>query len=118
MPTTSPLPLTSGPPLFPGEEGAEYWTTSVLYSLDSLTALTMPSVIVPSRPRGLPMATTDSPKATADESASGRGGTSVIFSTCRTAKSIPASAAITEDTGYIIFSAVFTYADTPPAITW
>src|SRR5258707_747635 len=78
MPTTAPHRSTSGPPEFPGLIGASVWIIgcSARPGRMRLSPLTMPRVIVCSRPIGLPIATTSSPTRSADESPSraARGG--------------------------------------------
>ena len=66
MPITSPSRLTSGPPLLPGLMAASVWmksSRSVMPRPRPL-ALTMPAVTVPSRPKGWPRASTQSPTST------------------------------------------------------
>jgi hypothetical protein len=55
--------LKSGPPEFPGFTAASVWMNGTRFSCGRSRpfALTMPAVIVLSRPNGLPMATTHSP---------------------------------------------------------
>src|SRR5438034_4951320 len=63
IPTTSPFRLSSGPPELPGLIEASVWMKSS-YGPAPITrplALTMPAVTVCSRPKGLPMAMTQSP---------------------------------------------------------
>src|SRR5918994_1173505 len=83
MPMTSPSALMSAPPELPGLMAASVWMASMTASvaplgsspwspkgesrgvscsvIDRLSALTMPALTDPSRPRGLPMASTVSP---------------------------------------------------------
>ena len=72
MPTTAPVESTSGPPELPGLIAASVWIASItaLASVSPASsrtgrssALTMPSVTVPTRPSGEPMAITPSPTA-------------------------------------------------------
>src|SRR2546425_687310 len=69
MPITRPQRSTSGPPEFPGLIGASVWIIGSSETPGSvrLSPLTMPRVIVWSRPSGVPMATTPSPTFTVAE---------------------------------------------------
>ena len=100
IPITSPLMLSSGPPELPGLIGASVWITSGIEKLPAScdginlpTPLTIPAVIDPESPNGLPIAATSSPTLILDESASGRGTSfslGVSF-TYRTARSVNGS---------------------------
>jgi len=77
-PTTSPRPLSSGPPELPGLSAASVWITSgisrpVPARMLRPSALTMPAVTVCSKPSGLPMATAISPRRSSAERPNGRG---------------------------------------------
>src|SRR4051812_47938681 len=82
MPMTAPLALSSGPPELPGLMEASVWM-ALMYeaedpwpSLEATgrwTALTMPVVTVPDRPKGAPMAMVASPTAAWSELPSGSG---------------------------------------------
>ena len=60
MPITSPCKFSSGPPELPGLMAASVWMASSMSmpsgSCTGRIELTMPRVIVPARPNGLPMA--------------------------------------------------------------
>jgi hypothetical protein len=60
MPMTSPWELSSGPPELPGLMAASVWMASSMGApfgaADGRMALMMPRVMVPARPKGLPMA--------------------------------------------------------------
>ena len=89
MPTTTPQRSTSGPPELPGLIGASVWIigSSEMPGSSRLSPLTIPRVIVCSRPIGLPMATTSSPTLTADESPSRAAGSAAALSTRSSATS-------------------------------
>ena len=77
-PITRPRRSRSGPPELPWLMAASVWIVSVIVKLfgaviSRWSALTIPLVIVPSRPNGLPSASTGSPTSTALESASRSG---------------------------------------------
>ena len=63
MPTTSPRRLNSGPPELPGLTATSVWMkgTKVSSGSERPLALTMPAVIVFSKPNGEPIAATHSP---------------------------------------------------------
>ena len=71
-PITWPQRSTRGPPELPGLMGASVWIigSSEIPGSVRLRPLTIPRVIVWSRPMGLPMATTSSPTLMPDESPS------------------------------------------------
>ena len=96
MPTTSPLRLTSGPPLLPGWMSASCWIQRVKRPVGCpssrsssacdapvklvntrLVFATMPSVSELLRPRGFPIAITGSPTSRASESPSTANGIGV-----------------------------------------
>src|SRR5436309_3074263 len=89
MPTTTPQRSTSGPPELPGLIGASVWIigSSEMPGSSRLSPLTIPRVIVCSRPIGLPMATTSPPTLTADESPSRAAGSAAALSTRSSATS-------------------------------
>ncbi len=88
IPTTSPRSLNSGPPELPGLMGASVWMKSSYgpAPIARPLALTMPAVTVLLRPKGLPIATTQSPTLMPSESPSlavGKLFAGSIFSTAR-----------------------------------
>ena len=100
-PITWPSMLTSGPPELPGLMAASVWMKfsiayglfprSMMPSVPRPIALTIPAVIVKSRPNGLPSASTHSPTRTASSgarSAAGRPSSSILI----TATSVDGSA--------------------------
>ena len=106
-PTTSPARLSSGPPELPGLMAASVWMRSPAEKNEVLSASridssvrplaeTMPMVIVPLNPKGLPMATTVCPTLSRSESPSGTGTRSAgLTSTLTTARSESRSVAST-----------------------
>jgi hypothetical protein len=76
MPTTSPAMLTSGPPEFPGLMAASVWRKSSNGPCPRTRpfALMIPAVTVWVKPKGLPIATTQSPTWIASESPSRAAG--------------------------------------------
>ena len=70
MPMTSPFMLNSGPPELPRLIGASIWmkSSSGPERISRPRAEMMPFVVVPPRPKGLPMATTQSPTLAFSES--------------------------------------------------
>src|SRR3989304_4556240 len=80
MPTTLPWQSMRGPPELPGFTGVSVWIMSLIgrelpFGLNVRpVALTIPSVSVPSRLNGFPMARTGSPARSASESPSEAGG--------------------------------------------
>ena len=73
MPMTSPWEFNSGPPELPGLMGASVWMASSMMAPPSGSRterieLTMPRVMVPFRPKGLPMAKTFCPTCSPRES--------------------------------------------------
>jgi hypothetical protein len=73
-PITRPWLSSSGPPEFPGLIGASVWIMFGMLNtrdpgrMTRPMALTIPTVIVPSSPKGLPMAMASCPGRTAPES--------------------------------------------------
>ncbi len=66
MPMTMPLESSSGPPLLPGFKAASVWITlstkcPVMLRSVRPRALMTPAVTVESKPKGLPIATTNWP---------------------------------------------------------
>jgi len=96
MPMTCPLRSTSAPPELPGLIRALVWTRSVsvtpLFPSDWVrpVALTMPSVTVSERPKGLPIASTTSPTWILEESANVAGVSPPALATLITARSLEA----------------------------
>ena len=90
MPTTSPCRLSSGPPELPGLIDASVWMKSSYgpWPITRPLALTMPAVTVCSRPKGLPIATTQSPTRMFDESPSLSAGISPCESILTSARSV------------------------------
>ena len=73
IPTTRPLESTSGPPEFPGFNGAVCWITFSISRWSRLrmprpVALTTPVETLDWNPSGLPMAITSCPTLSAEES--------------------------------------------------
>ena len=90
---TAPVPSSSGPPELPGLIAASVWIALMNAVSPSppavtgrLSALTMPVVTVPLRPRGEPTAMTESPTLSASDEPSGTV-VSPVFSTFTTARS-------------------------------
>ncbi|MBA7635857.1 hypothetical protein ES703_43461 [subsurface metagenome] len=96
MPITSPLMLTSGPPLFPRFMAASVWMKSWYEGAVELwmsclpLALTIPAETVCSNPRGLPMAKTHSPTFNRAESPSSANGR-FFLATFNSARSVGGS---------------------------
>ncbi len=95
MPMTWLLRSTSAPPELPGLINALVWTRSVRVTpLPSdwvrPVALTMPSVTVSERPKGLPTASTISPTWILAESANLAGLSPLALATLITARSLEA----------------------------
>ncbi len=97
IPITSPRRLSSGPPELPWLIAASVWIAPSIgvsfgEEISRPTALTMPLVTVPSRPNGLPIATTPSPTVTFELSASASGTSFEDGAfTCSTAMSVEES---------------------------
>jgi len=92
MPTTSPRSPKSGPPEFPGLIAASVWRKSSYGpAMTRPLALMIPAVTVPSRPKGLPMATTQSPTRAASESPSEADASCFLASTFTRARSVRGS---------------------------
>jgi hypothetical protein len=96
IPTTAPVESTSGPPELPGLIAASVWIASMtaLVSVPDpsrrtgrSTALTMPSVTVPTRPSGEPIAITPSPTTSPDDEPN-VATTGLATSTLTTARSV------------------------------
>ena len=97
-PTTRPWESRTGEPLDPWDIGALIWRTS-RFSLGRLRrAETMPSVKVPSSPRGLPMTAILVPASADPSGARVRKGRS-LASSCRRARSLRESVATTRVIG-------------------
>ncbi len=104
MPMTWPSESSSGPPELPWLIAASVWIAPLIVKLFGawivrLSALTMPVVTVPSRPNGLPMATTPSPTRTPLESANCSGcssdfGASTLITATSVEESVPTTFAL------------------------
>ena len=66
IPTTSPLRFTSGPPELPGLIAASVWSRSsyIAVPIPRPLPLMIPAVTVSDRPKGWPIASTQSPVST------------------------------------------------------
>ncbi|OPX96423.1 MAG: hypothetical protein A4E58_01750 [Syntrophorhabdus sp. PtaB.Bin006] len=118
-PTTSPFRLNSGPPLFPGLIEASVWIKSS-YGPAPITlpfALTMPAVTVVSNPKGLPMATTQSPTSRLSESPNVADGSVCFALILIRAMSVLASRPITV-ASYSLPSISFTFMLCAFSMTW
>ncbi len=99
MPTTSPFMLNSGPPELPGLIATSVWMNGTRFSCGRSRpfALTMPAVIVFSRPNGLPIATTHSPTLSLSGSpmtTRGRSLASIFSSATSVRLSVPTTLAM------------------------
>ncbi|OPZ57555.1 MAG: hypothetical protein BWY88_01172 [Synergistetes bacterium ADurb.Bin520] len=120
IPTTLPERSSKGPPLLPGLMAASVWRnpwkfTSFARMLRFFAEMT-PTVMVCSRPKGLPMAATHSPTSSLSESPRERTGRSLasIFTTARSkVGSRPTSFA-----GYSLPEANVTVILSASATTW
>ncbi len=121
MPITLPCESSSGPPLLPGLMAASVWIipssrSSSVCSL-RLSELTMPVVSVPSKPNGLPMASTFCPTTSASESPSRTVGSlrpaSIRISARSLRESVPSTFAL-----YDFISESFTVSCELPRTTW
>ena len=101
MPITAPVRSISGPPELPWLIAASVCSASRIAKLfgaeiSRWTAEMMPAVRVRSSPNGLPIATTESPTCTDDDSPSGSGCSAAAGrSTLSTARSVDASVPMT-----------------------
>ena len=95
-PITSPCRLSSGPPELPGFTATSVWMKGTYISSGSERpfALTMPAVMVLAKPKGEPIAATQSPGSSFEESPSFAVGRSCA-STLRSATSLRLSTPIT-----------------------
>src|SRR5581483_4359657 len=96
MPMTSPCQFMSGPPELPGLMAASVWIASSMRgpsgSCTGRIELTMPRVIVPESPKGLPIAYTFCPTCRSRESprTAGTRSGALIWMTARScARSLP-----------------------------
>src|SRR5215467_13095005 len=97
MPITSPARLNIGPPEFPRLIDASVWRKSS-YGLEWMSravAEMMPDVTVPPRPKGLPIASTQSPTLALAESPQDAAASGAFGSTFRSARSLTASRPMT-----------------------
>ena len=119
MPTTAPHRSTSGPPELPGLIGASVWIIgcSARPGRMRLRPLTIPRVIVCSRPIGLPIATTSSPTCSADESPRRAAGSGDVASSRSSARSVTVSTPSTRAGVFVPESSV-TERDAAPSTTW
>ena len=116
-PMTSPLWFSTGEPLDPAEIGAVICNTDAP-SFHSRKDDTIPSVSVPSKPKGLPMTATCCPTSALPESAKARNWLfigRVIFSKAR---SFFQSSANKLSTGNRPPFSVFAIAHEEPSMTW
>src|ERR1700757_795411 len=93
MPITSPARLNIGPPELPRLIDASVWRKSS-YGLEWISravAEMMPEVTVPPRPKGLPIASTQSPTLALVESPQVADGSGAFGSTLRSARSLTGS---------------------------
>ena len=118
-PITWPQRSTSGPPELPGLMGASVWIigSSEMPGSVRLRPLTIPRVIVWSRPMGLPMATTSSPTLMPDESPSLAVGSGPDDSTRSSARSSTGSRPMTRAVTLVPLSSV-TDREAAPSTTW
>ena len=119
IPTTWPHRSTSGPPELPGLIGASVWIKgcSARPGRMRLRPLTIPRVIVCSRPIGLPIAATSSPTRSVDESPSDAVGGGLVVSIRISARSSIESSPITRAGTFVPESSV-TERDAAPSTTW
>src|SRR5512143_1499121 len=99
MPTTSPFRSNSGPPELPGLSGTSVCRNGTYDSSPSerAFALTMPAVTVLSKPYGDPIATTQLPTFTFDESPSvtvGRSVAAILITATSERLSVPTTLAL------------------------
>ncbi len=126
MPTTRPSMSTRGPPELPGLIAASVWMkSSIAYGfsvrlmmprLPRPIALTIPAVMVNSRPKGLPSASTHSPTRTRSSVASCAVG-KPFCSIFRTAMSVDGSPPTTVASN-CRRSLRITRISSSPSITW
>ena len=119
MPTTLPSMSNIGPPELPRLMAASVWMKSS-YGPELMSrwrAETMPAVTLPPRPKGLPMAITQSPilaLSLSPHSTKGNGVGESIFSSARSVLgSWPISFAL-----YSVLSWVRTVISSAPSMTW
>ncbi len=119
MPTTSPAMLNSGPPELPRLIAASVWMKSSYrpWRMSRPRAETMPAVTEPPRPKGLPIASTQSPTCAVSElpNCTAVSGLSVrMRSTAISVRgSVPSSSA-----RIVVLSDRITLISSAPSITW
>ena len=118
MPTTSPCRLRSGPPELPGFTATSVWMNGTYISSGSERplALTMPAVMVLAKPNGEPIAATQSPASSCEESPSLAVGRS-LASTLMSATSLRLSTPITLALNSRLASASRTFTSSNSATT-
>ena len=114
-PTTSPLPLSTGPPLLPGEIGAVIWRS--LSVPTSRMLLTTPCENVPSNPCGLPTAKTGSPTWTASLLPRGRTGEPAAATLSTTRSRLGSTAVMPSRSCFVFWPTSFAYPRTAPSTT-
>ena len=123
-PITRPRLSRSGPPELPWLIAASVWIVSVMVKLfgaviSRWSALTMPLVIVPSRPNGLPIARTGSPTSTALESAMRSGESRPAGASTRiTARSVEGSVPTSSASSSTPFQKLTEIDDAPATTCW
>src|SRR5216683_2266207 len=119
MPTTSPLRLNIGPPELPRLIEASVWMKSSYGPcwMSRARAETMPAVTVPPRPKGLPIASTQSPTFMTSLSPNGTAVSGLSVLTRRRARSVlvslPTSSALR-----LVSSCRMTVISSASAMTW